>query len=101
MPELKPGNRFASSVCTTEVIIVKGVGNADLCCGGATMESPGTPQDDRKPSARAAEGTQMGKRYVDAAETIEVLCVKPGDGSLSIDNEPLNLKEAKPLPASD
>ncbi|MDG2428358.1 MAG: hypothetical protein P8M16_08020 [Acidimicrobiales bacterium] len=101
MPEIKPGSRFASSVCTTEIIIVKGFGDCDLCCGGAGMEAPGAPRDERTPSPQAAEGTQMGKRYVDAAETIEVLCVKPGDGSLGIGNVLLKLKDAKPLPASD
>jgi len=30
-----------------------------------------------------------------------VLCTKPGDGSLSVGDEPLQVKEAKPLPASD
>jgi hypothetical protein len=38
---------------------------------------------------------------VDAEQTLEVLCTKPGDGSLSIGDTPLQVKEAKPLPASD
>ena len=33
--------------------------------------------------------------------TIEVLCTKPGDGSLSAGGDVLQLKEAKPLPSSD
>jgi hypothetical protein len=47
------------------------------------------------------DGTQAGKRYVDAQSEIELLCVKPGDGSLSLDDRPALLKEAKRLPSSD
>jgi hypothetical protein len=30
-----------------------------------------------------------------------LLCTKPGEGTLALGSEPLVLKEAKPLPASD
>jgi hypothetical protein len=43
----------------------------------------------------------MGKRYVDADSVYELLCVKPGKGSLSVDGVALGIKDAKPLPASD
>jgi hypothetical protein len=43
----------------------------------------------------------MGKRYVDADNAYELLCVKPGKGSLSVDGVALVTKDAKPLPASD
>ena len=46
-------------------------------------------------------GTVMGKRYVDDAGGAEVLVTKAGNGTLSIGRTPLQLKEAKPLPASD
>ena len=46
-------------------------------------------------------GSQIGKRYVDAAGTLELLCTKPGEGTLALGSAPLVLKEAKPLPASD
>ena len=45
--------------------------------------------------------TQMGKRYVDADDTIELLCTKPGEGSLGLGDALLTIKESKPLPASD
>jgi hypothetical protein len=48
-----------------------------------------------------ADGTLMGKRYVDADGAYELLCVKPGKGSLSVDGVKLVTKDAKPLPASD
>jgi hypothetical protein len=47
-----------------------------------------------------AAGSLMGKRYVDAAGA-EVLVTKAGAGSLSIGTTLLEIKEAKPLPASD
>lgn len=46
-------------------------------------------------------GTLMGKRFADDASGIEVLVTKPGAGSLSLDGQVLNLKDAKPLPSSD
>ncbi len=101
MPNLKPGSRFTSDVCTTEVIVVKGAGEADLRCGGVPMASAGSASGAGTPVSGADGGTLMGKRYVDAEETVEVLCTKPGDGSLGLGDTLLDLKEAKPLPASD
>ena len=46
-------------------------------------------------------GTLMGKRYVDEADTIELLCTKAGSGAVAVNGELLQLKEAKALPASD
>ena len=34
-------------------------------------------------------------------ETVEILCTKPGEGTLTYDGQVLTLKETKPLPASD
>ena len=62
---------------------------------------------DERPAERAAvdpafaEGTKMGKRYVDAAGILELLCVKAGQGSLAVDGVALQTKDAKPLPSSD
>ena len=47
-----------------------------------------------------SDGTVMGKRYVDDSGA-ELLVTKAGAGSLSIGDTPLELKTAKPLPASD
>jgi len=49
----------------------------------------------------SADGTKVGKRYIDAAGTVELLCLKAGQGTLSIDGVVLQVKEAKPLPSSD
>ena len=98
--ELRPGLKLSSAVCSTEVIVVAGSGDVDLTCGGVSMLAPGD-----EASAEAVdgltEGTMLGKRYCDDDGTVEVLCTKPGDGSLGIGQTALGLKEAKPLPASD
>ncbi len=48
-----------------------------------------------------AGGSLLGKRYTDEAGAVEILCVKPGAGTLSLDGQPLSVKSAKALPASD
>ena len=101
--ELRPGSRLRSAVDATEVVVVRPPAEpVDLRCGGHPM----VPLDANGPAGSApspdhAAGTLLGKRYVDAGETLEVLCTKPGGGSLSIGDEPMRVKEAKPLPASD
>ena len=101
MVELKAGARFQSTVCTTEVIVVKGAGEVDLTCGGAPMVAAGTGSIDAAPADGAADGTQLGKRYGNEAGTIEILATKAGDGSLAADGEALAIAQAKTLPASD
>ena len=101
MVELRPGARFQSTVCATEVIVVKGAGSAELTCGGAPMAPAGSAERAGGPSADASEGTLLGKRYGDGDETIEVLCTKAGEGSLGLGGVALAVKATKPLPASD
>jgi hypothetical protein len=96
---MKAGSKLKSSVCDTEVMVIKA---ADVAveCGGAPMgEDKPTTKGAINPSF--AEGTKMGKRYVNAAGTLELLCIKAGQGSLSVDGAALTLKDAKPLPSSD
>jgi hypothetical protein len=96
---MKPGTKLKSTVCDTEVMVIRG--------SGAVVECGGAPMVEERPAERgtlnpgSAQGTQIGKRYVDAAGSLELLCVKAGKGSLSIGGVPLQLKDAKPLPASD
>ena len=102
MDQLKPGSRWTSSVCDTEVIVVKGPPDeVELTCGGVTMVAAGEEPAAGALEDSASEGTLLGKRYVDDGDTMEVLCTKPGTGSLGADGASLQLKEAKPLPASD
>jgi hypothetical protein len=101
--EIRAGSRLKSAVCDTEVIAVKAPAEEiDVRCGGVTMSEPSTPNmEDRAPSEGADGGTLMGKRYVNSDETLELLCTKPGAGSLGLGDSLLTIKESKPLPASD
>jgi hypothetical protein len=102
--QLKPGLRLRSQVCSTEVIIVRApAGDIDLTCGGKSMvglsESvePGT-----SPAPGLDTGTEIGKRYTSETDaSLEVLCTKPGAGTLGFRDTPLVLKDVKPLPSSD
>lgn len=99
---MRPGTRLASVTCTTEVVVVR-VKDAgvDLTCGGHPMVEMGAATDRSEPKDGLASGTALGKRYVDEAETIEVLCTKAGEGTLAVGGIALRPKVAKPLPASD
>lgn len=96
---MKPGSKLKSTVCDTEVMVIRG-SEGQVECGGAPMADD-KPADLGDLNDAFAEGTQMGKRYVDEAGTVELLCVKAGKGSLSLDGTALQLKDAKPLPSSD
>lgn len=99
--ELKAGTRLKSAVCATEAIVVKASGDdVDVTCGGVSMVAAGT-EGSGDAVADLMGGSAMGKRYVDAEETVELLCTKPGEGSIGIGSTALELKEAKALPASD
>jgi hypothetical protein len=96
---MKAGTKLKSAVCDTEVVVIKSSGAA-VECGGAPMvtERPAQPGP---LDAAFAGGTKIGKRYVDAANTLELLCVKAGQGALSSGGVALQLRESKPLPSSD
>ena len=99
--ELKAGTRIRSAVCATELMVIQCPdGDLDLRCGGAAVIAMG---EDGSGSVDPGhkDGTQIGKRYVNEAGDLELLCTKPGEGSLAIGDTPLALKEAKPLPSSD
>ena len=97
--QLKAGTKLHSAVCDTDVMVIKGTGEVNLTCGGAPMVAARGEAGEL--DASAAGGTAMGKRYTNADQSIELLCIKPGKGSLAIDGVPLELKAAKPLPSSD
>jgi len=99
---IKNGTRLQSQVCDTQVIVVRSADSLDdLRAGGVPM----VPLDAEKAADATidpalSDGNVMGKRYVDETGA-EVLVTKAGAGTLSIGTTALNLKEAKPLPASD
>ena len=96
---MKPGTKLKSVVCDTEVMVIR-AGTGTIECGGAPMAET-RPETPGAIDPAHANGTLMGKRYVDAANSFELLCVKAGKGSLSVDGIALATKDAKPLPASD
>jgi hypothetical protein len=101
--ELKIGGRLRSSVCEAEVVVIKAPDGAlDVRCGGHPM----VPVGDEPPAGLSAEagfdgGLLIGKRYTDGSGELELLCTKAGTSSLSLGDELLELKDAKPLPSSD
>jgi hypothetical protein len=98
---LKAGARFKSAVCDTQVMVIKAPAESlELRCGGAEMIAP-TATGSGQLDAAQSGGTLIGKRYVDAAESIELLCTKGGKGSLSVNGTALEVKQAKQLPSSD
>jgi len=81
-------------------MVIKAPPAGVLTCGGAPMSEERAAQTVSVDPA-FAQGLKMGKRYTDASGSIEILCIKPGEGGLALDGVPLQLKEAKPLPSSD
>ena len=100
---MKAGTRLKSAVCDTEVVVVRGPSNDDAVieCGGRPMRASDDDAPREEPTGEAGEGSKLGKRYVDEELGLELLCTKPGAGTLSVDGRALTLKGAKPLPSSD
>lgn len=99
--QLKAGGRFKSAVCDTQVMVIKApAGEFVLACGGVDMIAPTVAGSGAIDPAFAGE-TLIGKRYVNADESLELLCTKGGKGVLSFDGLRLEVKQAKQLPSSD
>ena len=102
MSGLAAGTRLKSAVCTTEVMVISAPDEAiELCCGGAPMTGGEGTVNGASVDSDFAEGTQLGKRYVSEDGKLEILCVKPGDGSVAVGGTALKLKDAKKLPKTD
>jgi hypothetical protein len=99
---LKAGARFKSAVCDTQVMVIKApAGEFDLSCGGTAMIAPAAAAPAGATLQPGAEETLIGKRYVNADESVELLCTKGGKGALALNGTPLEVKQAKQLPSSD
>lgn len=101
--QLKPGLRLESATCDTQVVVVKApkdVADVDVRCGGEPMRDLGSGGD-RLPIAAGGDPTLLGKRYADDDLGLELLCSQGGEGALSVGDQPLLVKGAKPLPSSD
>lgn len=103
MPQYKPGTRMRSAVCATEVVVIAAPAeDIVLSCGGTPLLAEGeTAPSGVTLDAAAGEGTQLGKRYTNASGSLELLCVKRGEGGLACSGVALQIKGAKPLPSSD
>ncbi|NNN28864.1 hypothetical protein HLK59_00555 [Streptomyces sp. S3(2020)] len=100
-PTLRPGDQLAGTQATTRVVVVRAPAGRrpEITCGGTPMiPATGAPP---APATDAAPDTLLGKRYVDADGTLELLCTSAGAGELACDGVPMTVKAAKPLPASD
>ena len=101
--QMKTGARLRSQVDGTELVVVRPLpGDVELTCGGHPMvDVKAEPTPGLTAKEGATSGTQLGKRYTLADSDLEVLVTKPGGGTLAVGDQPLVLKEARPLPASD
>jgi hypothetical protein len=101
--DLKPGTRLRSVVDTTEVIVVRAPEDVvDLRCGGHGMIGmTDSVLADLAILDGFDQGCQIGKRYVHELSGLELLCTKGGPGAVSVGDELLPVKGAKPLPSSD
>ena len=99
---LKAGTRAKCAVCDTEVMVVRTVPTeVTLTCGGAEMIAMDGAKTPGAHEATAGQPALVGKRYVNAADAVELLCTKGGKGQLAIDGESLSVKQTKALPSSD
>lgn len=102
MLSLTVGQRLKSTVCTTEImVIVAPDDDIELTCGGAPMTDGDAGDGAASVHADHAAGSTIGKRYVSEGGDVEMLCVKPGEGSLAVAGTPLKLKDSKKLPKTD
>jgi hypothetical protein len=102
--DVRPGTRLKSTVCQTEVVVVKppNDGAALLRCGGAELvaASEAAPTGGSLDPALSG-GTLLGKRYIDDVTAVELLCTRQGEGTLTIADRILEIKAAIALPTTD
>ena len=103
MNMLKAGVRLKSAVCDAEVMVIKAsAADVALTCGGQPLIAMAATRDPAAQLAAAQDQSCLvGKRYVDAADTVELLCTKGGKGALQAGGAALVVKQAKALPSSD
>jgi hypothetical protein len=107
--DLKPGSRWRSAVCDTEVVVVRApagpvafrIGGTGACPADAGQDRPRPARGGAQPDAALAGGTLLGKRYIDETSGLQVLCVKPGDGTITVDGREAAVMTPRQLPASD
>ena len=101
MGSLTPGTRLKSTVCTTEIMVITAPPDEiEITCGGQPM-SQGDDGNGGSVHQDHAEGSVIGKRYTNEGGSLEVLCVKAGEGSLWAGGAAMKVKDATKLPKTD
>lgn len=100
---LTPGQKLRSAVCDAQVVVVRASADeVDLGCGGAPMlDAAAEASAGAELDPSLGDGPLIGKRYADEEAGLELLCTKGGTGALTVAGRAIELKGAKPLPASD
>ena len=101
--DLRPGSRWRSAVCESEVVVVRAPAQPVLLCiGGAPVlaADAGRPAGGA-PDHALAGGAILGKRYADETTGLEVLCTKSGAGTITVAGRPAAIMAPRKLPASD
>lgn len=101
--QLRAGLQLESVVSPARVIVIRAQkDDVEVCCGGTAMVTvTGTTGNATSPAADGGGGPVLGKRYAHEGLGLEFLCTRAGAGELTVNGEPLTLKEPKPLPSSD
>jgi hypothetical protein len=101
--DLRPGSRWWSAVCESEVIVVRAptapvllrIGGAPVLAAGSDRPAGGAP------AGELAEGTLLGKRYADEVSGLELLCTRSGAGTITVAGRRVTIMAPRKLPASD
>jgi hypothetical protein len=101
--QLRAGMHLVSVVSPASVIVLRAPKtDVEVCCGGIAMvAAESMTRGTEPPPADNGDGPVLGKRYALESLDLECLCTRAGAGHLSVNGEPLLLKDAKPLPPSD
>jgi len=101
--DLRPGSRWRSAVCESEIIVVRApAAPVLLCIGGAPVLAAGSDRPaSGAPDSELAEGTLLGKRYADEISGLQLLCTRSGAGTITVAGRRATIMAPRKLPASD
>jgi hypothetical protein len=83
-----------------QLIVTKG-GPGNLSDGDVALLRADAGEKFPAGTAAGTPPLQLGKRYKSPDGAVEILVNKPGPCDLRYEGQPMELKEAKPLPSSD
>jgi len=100
--QFKAGMKLKSAVCDTQIMVLRVPAEPlDIRIGGAPVLAGDETADGAAIDPALSGGSQTGKRYTDAGETMEFLCTKGGQGTITVAGHEIGIKQAKALPSSD